>query len=232
MQNLRDKKFPGFRHQRQRSSALRRVIDAVFALTLTSGWLRYGHLLMTNLSSKPESDGAEPARGELMMRPQIDPWLVLRTRSHQEYVVETDLQQRQINAYLPQRSVLRRWKDRRKVVRTPLFPGYIFVQPRLDQFENIRYIRGSCGLIFVGDKPAELPERDLAAITVLVGSGATLAVNPQLIPGRRVEVIAGPFMGIQGELVRIMSGDRLVINAPLLSSSVSVEVDAGNVSPL
>jgi transcription antitermination factor NusG len=77
-----------------------------------------------------------------------------------------------------------------------------------------------------------VPGKDLEAITILVGSGAPLAVNPQLIPGQRVEVIAGPFMGIQGELVRIKSGDRLVINAPLLSSSVSVEVDAENVSAL
>jgi len=167
-----------------------------------------------------------------MMQAQIDPWLVLRTRSHQENVVETDLQQRRINAYLPKQSVQRKLKDRKKMVQTPLFPGYVFVQPRADQFENIRCIRGSCGLIFVGDRPAAVPERDMEAINVLVQSGATLAVNPQLIPGQRVEVTAGPFMGIQGELVRIKGGDRLVINAPLLSSSVSVEVDAENVSVL
>lgn len=166
------------------------------------------------------------------MQAQIDPWLVLRTRSHQENVVETGLQQKRINAYLPKRSVLRKWKDRRKIVQMPLFPGYVFVQPSADQFENIRCIRGSCGLIFVGNKPAAVPEKDLEAITILVRSGATLSVNPQLIPGRRVEVIAGPFAGIQGELVRIKSGDRLVINAHLLSSSVSVEVDAENVSVL
>jgi transcription antitermination factor NusG len=167
-----------------------------------------------------------------MMQSQIDPWLVLRTRSHQENVVETDLRRRRINAYLPRRSVLRKWKDRKKIVRVPLFPGYVFVQPRVDQFDNIRCIRGSCGLIFVGDKPAAVPGKDLEAITCLVDSGALLAVNPQLIPGRRVAVIAGPFAGIQGDLVRIKNGDRLVINAPLLSSSVSVEVDAENVSVL
>jgi transcription antitermination factor NusG len=167
-----------------------------------------------------------------MMQSQIDPWLVLRTRSHQENVVEMGLQQKRINAYLPKRSALRKWKDRKKIVQMPLFPGYVFVQPSADQFENIRCIRGSCGLIFVGNKPAAVPEKDLEAITILVRSGATLSVNPQLIPGRRVEVIAGPFAGIQGELVRIKSGDRLVINAHLLNSSVSVEVDAENVSVL
>jgi transcription antitermination factor NusG len=114
----------------------------------------------------------------------------------------------------------------------PLFPGYVFVQPRIDQFENIRYVRGSCGFVVQGDKPAEMPEKELAAVRILVGSGAELAVNPKLIPGQKVEVIAGPFMGVQGELIRVKSQDRLVINAYLVSSSVSVEVDADKIAIL
>jgi transcription antitermination factor NusG len=161
-----------------------------------------------------------------------DPWLVLRTRSHHENVVESWLQYKSITAYLPKRSVVRRGKDRKTVMQMPLFPGYVFVQPRADQFEHMRYIRGSCGLVFQGDKPAAMPEKELEAVRILVRSGAALSVNPQLIPGQKVEVIAGPFMGIQGELVRIKSKARLVINAYLVSSSVSVEVDADKVSIL
>lgn len=168
-----------------------------------------------------------------MVESQIDPWLVLRTRSHQENTVELGLRQKRINAYLPKRTVPRRRSNGPKtLVEMPLFPGYIFVQPREDQFENMRYIRGSCGLIFAGAKPAAMPEKDLEAVRILVGSGSQLAVDPRLIPGQRVEVVSGPFMGIQGELIRIKNEDRLVINAPLLSSSVSVEVDADKVTIL
>lgn len=164
---------------------------------------------------------------------QTDPWLVLRTRSHQENTVEQSLRQKQIIAYLPRHPVPRRRANGpRTFVQMPLFSGYIFVQPRVEQFEHMRYIRGSCGLILSGDKPAVMPEKDLEAVQILVGSGTDLAVNPRLMPGERVEVVAGPFMGIQGELVRIKNEDRLVINAPLLSSSVSVEVDVDDVTSL
>jgi transcription antitermination factor NusG len=156
----------------------------------------------------------------------VDPWLVLRTRSHHENTVESWLKQKAINSFLPMHDVLRRRKDRRVVLRVPLFPGYVFVQPRADQFENIRYIRGSCGLVFSGSKPAAMPEKDLEAVKILVRSGAALAPNPLLYPGQRVEVTSGPFMGVQGELVRFQTRERLVINAHLLSSSVSVEVDS------
>ena len=50
-------------------------------------------------------------------------------------------------------------------------------------------------------------------------------MDQALIPGRRVKVISGPFAGAMGELIRVKSGERLIINAHLLSSSLSVEVD-------
>jgi transcription antitermination factor NusG len=58
-----------------------------------------------------------------------------------------------------------------------------------------------------------MPERDLEAVKIPVRSGAELTVNSQLIPGQRVEVICGPFMGVQGELIRVKSEERLVISA-------------------
>ena len=39
-------------------------------------------------------------------------------------------------------------------------------------------------------------------------------------------------MGVQGELIRVKSKERLVINAYLISSSVSVEVDSDEVRVL
>ena len=161
-----------------------------------------------------------------------DPWLVLRTRSHHEGIVERGLQQKQINAYLPKRRMVRRGQERRILLEVPLFPGYVFVQPRIDQFENIRYVRGSCGFVVQAGKPAAMPEKQLDAVRVLVSSGAELAVDPQLVPGQRVEVIAGPLMGVQGELIRIKSQERLVINAHLVGSSVSIEVDSRQITVL
>jgi transcription antitermination factor NusG len=167
-----------------------------------------------------------------MLEAGTDPWLVLRTRSHHENTVENVLQQKAISSFLPKRSVLRRRKDKGVTVRMPLFPGYVFVRPSMEQYEKIRYIPGSCGLVFAGCKPAVMLEKDLEAVRILVHSGATLTCNPWLIPGQPVEVIAGPFTGIQGEIVRIKSQERLVINVHLLSSSVSVEFHSNMVRVL
>lgn len=161
-----------------------------------------------------------------------DPWLVLKTRSRHENIVETSLRQKRIDAYLPRRNVLRQWKGKRRVVALPLFPGYVFVRPTVDQFENIRHIRGACGLVLSGTRPATMQDGDLDAVKILVDSGAELRVDPQLMPGQRVKIVSGPFAGACGELVRARSRERLVINVEWLASSVSVEVDAEAVTML
>ncbi|NOT89846.1 MAG: UpxY family transcription antiterminator [Lysobacter sp.] len=156
--------------------------------------------------------------------------MVLRTRSRHEHLVESCLQRKSIKAYLPKHKVTRRWKDRRRVVELPLFPGYVFVQPSADQYADMRYIRGSCGLVLIGNQPATMPEKDLQAVKILVGSGADLKLDMNIVVGQRVKVVSGPFAGAEGELVKVKSQERLVINAHLLGSSVSVEVGRDMVS--
>jgi transcription antitermination factor NusG len=179
----------------------------------------------TSQLMREATHGAEPER-------QASPWLVLRTRCHHENLVASCLNQKRITTYFPKYNVVRRWKDRTVVTEVPLFPGYVFVQPQLEQYEAMRYIPGSCGLVFAGSKPAAMPEKDLEAVRILVCSGTALSPAAKLIPGKRVEVISGPLMGIQGELIRVKNLQRLVINANLLSSSVSVEVDLQSISVL
>jgi transcription antitermination factor NusG len=167
-----------------------------------------------------------------MSEPRSDPWMVLRTRSRHESTVETVLREKQIIAYLPKCKLVRSWKGRKKVVELPLFPGYVFVRPRIDQFDGIRYIRGSCGLVLADSRPGTLPERDIEAVKRLVESGAELSVDPALVTGQRVKMIGGPFMGVEGILVLVRNQQHLVVNVDMLGSSVRVEVDREIISVL
>jgi transcription antitermination factor NusG len=153
------------------------------------------------------------------------PWLVLRTRSRHESVVESVLEQRGVSAYLPRQTLTRRSKQKRGQTSLPLFSGYIFVRPRVDQYEGMRYIRGSCGFVLAAGRPASLPEEEVMAVKKLVDSGLDLTIEPNLVPGRRVNIVSGPFAGVQGELIHLKNQASLVVNVQLVGSSVRVEVD-------
>jgi len=164
-----------------------------------------------------------------MNKSNTDPWLVLRTKSRQEKKVESNLKLKHINAYLPTLMEVKQRKDRIIRLEHPLFPGYIFVQPRLDQFQHLRYIPGSCGLLLSGNEPAILPEQDLEGIKIMANSGNKLSIDTKLIPGKLVEVISGPLAGAKGQLTRIKNQRCLVINVPLLGKSVNVEINIENI---
>jgi len=163
---------------------------------------------------------------------RADPWLVLRTKSRHEQVVESVLQQKSVENYLPKCKVARRWQGRRRWVELPLFPGYVFVRPRADQYEGMRYIRGSCGLVLADARPATLPHKELEAMRLLTDGAAEFTVDPQLVAGTRVRIASGPLMGLEGELVRINDSQLLVINVDVVGSSVRVNIDRAMVSVL
>lgn len=146
--------------------------------------------------------------------------------------MESYLKERQVRSFLPRRRELRRWHDRVKTLDTVLFPGYVFVQPDVEQFPIVRHVRGSCGLLMSAGKPAEISEHAVEAVKIMAGSGEPVAVGTELVHGQQVQVIAGPFERARGEFVRIKSQQRLVINAHMIGHSVSVEVDAAHVRPL
>ncbi len=54
-------------------------------------------------------------------------WYAIHTRSRHEKQVDLFLSERGIETFLPLVHTLSRWKDRKKYVDLPLFPGYMFV---------------------------------------------------------------------------------------------------------
>lgn len=152
-------------------------------------------------------------------------WNVLRTRSRQEKVVEKTLVQKQIFVYLPK---LPRMSGGKKI-ETPLFPGYIFVKPNVDQLYSMNFIPGTCGMIMHRGQPGIVQERELRSIRQIVESNVPYDLHMGLLPGLLVSVTKGPLAGVQGELVRFKGSQRLVINALILGQAVSVELNAFDV---
>jgi transcription antitermination factor NusG len=132
------------------------------------------------------------------------------------------------------REVLSRWKDRRKRVWMPLFPGYIFVH-QIDSPENRYRVLNLPGAVrFVGNlgHPEPVPQSQIEAVRTFLESELALDPYPYLEIGRRVEVVAGPLKGVVGILIKKKGKFRFVIQVDLIRQAVSVEIDASDVRPL
>jgi transcription antitermination factor NusG len=157
-------------------------------------------------------------------------WYAVSTRSRHEKLVAEQLWLKEIECFLPLREVLSRWKDRRKLVQFPLFPGYLFVrvavkERRLDILKVASVVR----LVGLHGEPEPIPDEQIQAVQTLVFSKLPYDPFPYLNEGDLVEIIRGPLRGLFGRLVEKKSKYRFVLAVDLIQQAVSCEVDATDV---
>jgi len=168
----------------------------------------------------------------LLAASSVPLWYVVYTRSRHEKRVSNQLAERAIERLLPLFEVLHRWKDRKARLQLPLFPGYVFVRIALcDQLRVLR-IPGVVRLVSFNGHPAPIPEAEVLALQWGLTSGVQVNPHPYLVVGRSVEICRGPFAGLKGILVRRKGLYRVVVSFHLIKSSIAVEVEASDVSPL
>jgi transcription antitermination factor NusG len=159
-------------------------------------------------------------------------WYAIWTRSRHEQVVREQLERKKIAAFLPTIPRWSRWKDRKKKIDWPLFPGYCFARFDADNALAILKCTGVVNIVSVEGKPAPIPEYELDSIRLLVGSDLQFDPCPMIHEGTMVEVIHGPLRGVVGRLLRKDAPRaRLVLSVDLIGQAVSVEVDAADVRP-
>ena len=159
-------------------------------------------------------------------------WFAVWTRSRHEQVVREQLERKHIEAFLPTVTRWSRWKDRKKKVDWPLFPGYCFA--RFDPADTLPVLKctGVVNIISVEGRPAAIPESELDSIRTLVASELQYDPCPLVREGQMVQVTHGPLKGVIGRLVRKDAQHaRLVLSVDLIGQGVSVEVDASDVKP-
>lgn len=170
----------------------------------------------------PDTEGPEPS--ELR-------WYALWTRSRHEHAVREQLARKGYEAFLPTITKWSRWKDRKKQIDWPLFPGYCFA--RFDPAAKLPVITctGVVNIVSFAAEPAPIPELEIASIRRLVESDLQYDPCPLIREGDIVEVVHGPLRGVVGRLVRKGAHARLVLAVELIGQGASVTVDAADVKP-
>lgn len=156
-------------------------------------------------------------------------WFAIWTKSRHEHVVRTQLEQKAIEAFLPTVARWSRWKDRKKKIAWPLFPGYCFARFDPQQRMSVLKCGGVVNIVSIEGEPAVIPEYEIQAIRQLVESDLAYDPCPLIREGMMVEVSHGPLKGVVGRLSRKNEKARLVLSVDLIGQAVSVEVDAADV---
>jgi transcriptional antiterminator NusG len=160
-------------------------------------------------------------------------WYAIRTRSRGEKVVREQVMQRGIESFLPLRTRVSQWKDRRKRIDWPLFPGYCFA--RFTGEQKLLVLQSPGVVEIIGSalgRPEPIPDSEIMGLQILISTGQPYDAHPHLEQGMTVEVIRGPLIGIQGRLLKKTEGCRLLITINLIGQGAVVHINADDIAPV
>ncbi len=162
---------------------------------------------------------------------QILRWYAAYTYPRHEKQVSAQIGGRSVESFLPLYRSARRWKDRRKEIDLPLFPGYVFVHMALAERLKVLTVPGIVHIVSSRGQPAPLDETEIEGLRHRRLAGVCLEPHPYLSVGERVRVCSGPVAGLEGILVRRKDKFRVVLSIEMIMRSVAVEVDEADIEP-
>ena len=151
-------------------------------------------------------------------------WWVAHTKARFEKAFAWDMLHLRVGYFLPMMERVRVSGGRKRHVLAPLFTSYVFFCGTDVDRHNAMATGRLCQTIPVPDRAKFVVE--ITAIEKALTGGAVLDPYPQIAVGTRCRVIAGPFQGMEGVVVRRGKLARMVLQVSMLGQGAAVEIDA------
>ncbi|MBW1726109.1 MAG: UpxY family transcription antiterminator [Deltaproteobacteria bacterium] len=161
-------------------------------------------------------------------------WYVLHTKSRFENVVNEGLIKKSIEVFLPKIQVKSKRRDRKAMIRVPLFPGYLFVKSDLNPYEHLEIVKtvGAVRLIGNKDGPISVPSDTIKSLEIMVGGNNPVITGTRFKKGDQVIVVYGPFAGVIGTFARYKGKGRVIVNIEALGQFAGVDVSEEDIEKL
>ena len=152
-------------------------------------------------------------------------WFAVYTRARHEQKVAEQITKLGYQSFLPRFQALSKRKDRRKLIQSPIFPGYIFARVPSNDFNKLLKLPGVVKILGEKGKPAPIPAEELESVKILLESESVIEPHPYLRAGDKVKIVSGPLKGAVGWLLRVETSiSLLVVSVNILNRSIAVEL--------
>ena len=144
-------------------------------------------------------------------------WTAIRLQPRREQLALKFLKLGGFETYFPRIRERRMVRGRRVMTTPPLFPGYAFLCIEL-QWYAVRWCPGVPSLVMDGERPAKVPDRDIADLRSRERGGFIILPeqpnpNSSFHRGDRLRVCSGPFTGRFGLYFDMAPRDRVVVGS-------------------
>lgn len=130
-------------------------------------------------------------------------WNVLYVNSRAEAKVAERLKNQGFQVFCPMQEVVRQWSDRKKKVKVPYFPSYVFVCDNNLRRLEILQTPGVVGFVYWLHKPAVIREKEMKMVMdFFKGHAHSQILSKSFEPGQNLVIKHGPLKEKKGVVVR------------------------------
>jgi transcriptional antiterminator RfaH len=153
-------------------------------------------------------------------------WYVIHTKPGDESRVRINLQNQEIEAYLPFLETYQYCNGRMIPKTKPLFPNYLFARLDLElHYYRVKWTRGVNRILGSGNGPVPISARVIETIKKRSGKDNLVKLDDELNEGDIVQVNSGPFKSLRGVFQKMMSSKgRVRILLGLIGVDVQVQI--------
>ena len=158
-------------------------------------------------------------------------WYCVFTKPHEEKLASMNLIRQDMEIFLPYVRSKRLYRRKLQWITSPMFPRYLFVNIHdMEYLPQIRSTRGVSSLVTFGiNIPAKVSVEIIDEIRSRCENDILILDEPEFKQGDKVEVIAGPYLGLKAIFDRhTTSEERVVILLEIMSVLAQVEVSREN----
>ena len=149
-------------------------------------------------------------------------WFLVQTKPQQEIRALENLQQQGVTAFCPQVFVEKLSRGKRKVSKEVLFPSYLFVEFDQEAVSalSINYTRGVNRIVSFGNAPSQIPGQLISQLKERIDQSEQNMITELPEKGEKLEVLDGPFRGLNAIFSQIDGDSRAVVLIAILSQKV------------
>lgn len=141
-------------------------------------------------------------------------WYAIYTKSRAEKKVCERLEEAGFEAYLPLKTKIKQWSDRKKKVSVPLINSYVFVHVEESQLVKTLTVFGTVMVLKHYGSPAIVKDYEIENLRILTESEANiekLESTKCVEIGDDIEIDNGPYWGLKGKCADVQGKKSIII---------------------
>lgn len=168
----------------------------------------------------------ESQRQLYLNEPEDEGWYVILVQSGYEVSVQRVASQwRETPVFVPYRTEIRQWADRKVARKKALLPGYVIARTNLAERGRLVTLPRVYGFLRFAGQPATLRDDEVEALKRISEKTVDPEAWESLVVGQPVRILSGPLSGCTGEIVERDRNHYFTVRLEMLGRQIATRVD-------